>query len=153
MGGPRVKPFGSCLLAARHDADSRQTVRHSRTATSRKTSRFSRPGHPSNEALCLEEGLREKRGSTFSECFSLSFLFCFFFSNLSMAIFSKCDMQRSTRNEPISPDLIADKSQHVVADSSRDRCLNRCGEYSKVHICVIQRRQQENRHPIRYDPE
>lgn len=51
------------------------------------------------------------------------------------------------------PDLIANRLERFVTDRSRDRCLNRCGEYSKVHIRVIQSRQQKNRHPIRYNPE
>jgi len=42
---------------------------------------------------------------------------------------------------------------HVVTGRSADRRLNRRGEYSKVHVRVVQVRQQEDWHPIRHDPE
>jgi len=50
--------------------------------------------------------------------------------------------------------MIVDESPwHVIADRAADSRLNRRGEYSEVHVRVIQIRQQENWHPVRHDPE
>jgi len=144
------------LAPAGHtDVDSRQFTRYFRTARVEASFFSCYQIYPISEKFLALREIKIWKGIHFCDYYLFQFTENYILKRIKISLLRINRGDLYIVNElSVLPDLILDKSpRHVVTDCSGDCCMNWHGEYSEVHICVIQRRQQKVRHPIRYNPE